>query len=142
MEYSKTYKVKEEHIDVQGIMDGLYYPFYMEYCRHDYIKEVLGFDFAEEAAKGIHMVLSQYTIKFLRSLKKDDEFTVTCDLYADAGGQPRLHFKQSIILNGKVMTTAVFTGTCVAATGGRPYLPTGMTDKLVDAPKLDVATLK
>ena len=26
MEYSKNYTVKEEHIDVQGIMDGLYYP--------------------------------------------------------------------------------------------------------------------
>ncbi|QHS59043.1 thioesterase family protein [Chitinophaga agri] len=142
MEYSKIYKVKEEHIDVQGIMDGLYYPFYMEWCRHDYIKEVLGFDFAEEAAKGVHMVLSQYTLKFLRSLKKDDEFTVTCGLFGDAAGQPRLHFKQAIVLNGKVMTTAVFTGTCVAATGGRPYLPAEMAEKVKDAPKLDVATLK
>jgi len=60
MEYSKVYTVKEEHIDVQGIMDGLYYPFYMEYCRHDYIREVLGFDFEEQAEKGVYMVLSQY----------------------------------------------------------------------------------
>jgi acyl-CoA thioesterase FadM len=51
MEYSKTYTAKDEHIDFQNIMDGLYYPFYMEWCRHDFIKEALGFDFEEEAKK-------------------------------------------------------------------------------------------
>ena len=128
MEYSKNYMVKEEHIDVQGIMDGLYYPFYMEWCRHDFIREVLGFDLEEQANNGVFMVLSQYTIKYLRSLKKDDQFIVTCALYADKAGQPRLHFKQSIIMNGKVMTTAVFTGTCIPASGGRPFLPEKIKD--------------
>lgn len=123
---------------MQNIMDGLYYPFYMEYCRHDYIREVLGFDFEEEAENGIYMVLSGYKINFLRSLKKDDEFTVTCTLFADPAGLPRLHFKQAIILNGKVMTKAVFTGTCVPATGGRPYLPDSIKGLIADAPKLDV----
>jgi acyl-CoA thioester hydrolase len=138
LEYSKNYTAKAEHIDVQNIMDGLYYPFYMEYCRHDYIREVLGFDFEEEAENGIYMVLSGYKINFLRSLKKDDEFTVTCTLFADPAGLPRLHFKQAIILNGKVMTKAVFTGTCVPATGGRPYLPDSIKGLIADAPKLDV----
>src|ERR1700712_4169413 len=112
MEFIKEYTVKAEHIDVQGIMDGLYYPFYMEYCRHDFIREVLGFDLEEQAGKGVFMVLSQYTIKYLRSLKKDDTFSVTCTLYADKAGQPRLHFKQTIVMNNKIMTSAVFTGTC------------------------------
>lgn len=138
MEYSKNYTVKDEHIDVQNIVDGLYYPFYMEYCRHDYIREVLGFDFEEEAKKGIYMVLSQYKISFLRSLKKGDNFSVTCTLFKDKSNQPKLHFKQSIMLNGKVMTKAIFTGTCVPATGGRPYLPDSITDKIIDAPILDV----
>src|SRR3954467_13500795 len=83
MEYVKEYIVNPEHIDVQGIMDGLYYPFYMEYCRHEFIRDVLGFSLEEEAKKGINMVLSQYTINFVRSLKKDDTFTVTCELFAD-----------------------------------------------------------
>jgi acyl-CoA thioester hydrolase len=142
MEYSKNYTVKEEHIDVQGIMDGLYYPFYMEWCRHDYIREVLGFDLEEQAKNGVFMVLSQYTIKYLRSLKKDDQFTVTCDLYADKAGQPRLHFKQTIMMNGKVMTTAVFTGTCIPATGGRPYLPEAIAQLIAEAPKLEFEGIK
>jgi acyl-CoA thioester hydrolase len=61
------------------------------------------------------MVLSQYTVKFLRPLKANDQFTVTCDLFTDKNNLPKLHFKQSIILNGKNMTTAIFTGTCVPA---------------------------
>ncbi|SDH88985.1 acyl-CoA thioesterase [Mucilaginibacter gossypii] len=137
MEYSKTYIAKDEHIDVQEIMDGLYYPFYMEYCRHDYIREILGFDFEAEAKNGIYMVLSNYSISFLRSLKKGDEFKVTCTLYTDKGGLPKLHFKQSIICNNKVMTKAVFTGTCVPATGGRPYLPASVLEKIKDAPVLE-----
>jgi acyl-CoA thioester hydrolase len=123
MEYTKTYQVNDEHIDVQGIMDGLYYPFYMEYCRHDYIREVLGFDFEEQALKGVYMVLSSYSIEFLRSLKKGDEFIVTCQMFADKNNLPRLHFKQSILLKGKKVTTGTFTGTCIPAIGGRPYLP-------------------
>jgi len=138
MEYSKNYTAEDQHIDVQNIMDGLYYPFYMEYCRHDYIREVLGFDFTEQANKGIYMVLSQYSINFVRSLKKNDNFDVTCSVFTDAQGLPRLHFKQSIIKDGKIMATAVFTGTCVPATGGRPYLPEEMQKNLTDAPSLEI----
>lgn len=137
MEYSKTYIAKDEHIDVQEIMDGLYYPFYMEYCRHDFIREVLGFDFETEARNGIYMVLSNYSISFLRSLKKGDEFTVTCAVYADKAGLPKLHFKQAILLNKKVMTKAIFTGTCIPATGGRPYLPESVLIKMKDIPVLE-----
>jgi len=135
--YTKEYTVKDEHIDVQGIMDGLYYPFYMEYCRHHFIDEVLGFNLEEEAHKGINMVLSEYKINFLRSLKKGDRISVTCELYRDKDGLPRLHFKQSIILNKKVVTKAVFTGTCIPATGGRPYIPESLQTLIENAPVLE-----
>lgn len=138
MEYSKIYQVKDEHIDVQGIMDGLYYPFYMEWCRHEFIQEVLGFDFETEAKKGIHMVLSSYSMHFLRSLKKNDVFTVTCAVYRDKSGLPKLHFRQSILMNNKSITKAVFSGTCIPATGGRPYLPPSILLHLADLPELNV----
>jgi len=138
MEYTKNYTVADAHIDVQGIMDGLYYPFYMEECRHAYIKDILGFDFVQQAENGVYMVLSEYKIKFIRSLKKDDNFDVTCAVYTDAQGLPRLHFKQSIIKNGKIMASAVFTGTCIPATGGRPYLPEELKANFADATPLEV----
>ena len=138
VEFSKTYITKDEHIDVQQIMDGLYYPFYMESCRHDFIREILGFDFAVEAEKGVYMVLSQFSIKFVRSLKKSDEFVVTCVLYRDATNQPKLHFMQTILLNKKIMTTGIFTGTCVPAAGGRPFLPLKIQLLLPDLPTLAI----
>ncbi|MEN2399392.1 thioesterase family protein [Flavobacterium sp. MC2016-06] len=138
MEYSKNYTVADGHIDVQGIMDGLYYPFYMEECRHDFIREILGFDFVEQAENGVFMVLSEYSIKFIRSLKKDDNFDVTCAVFTDPLNLPRLHFKQTIIKNGKVMASAVFTGTCIPASGGRPYLPEELIGNLFNAPTLNI----
>ncbi|OOQ58900.1 acyl-CoA thioesterase [Mucilaginibacter pedocola] len=136
MEYSRAYTVKDEHIDIQGIMDGLYYPFYMEWCRHAFIKEVLGFDFEEQARKGIYMVLSGYSLDFVRPLKKGDEFTATCSVHKDRNGLPKLHFKQSILLNKKIMAKGVFTGTCIPATGGRPYLPDTVITRLSDFPEM------
>uniref|UniRef100_F4C6E0 Thioesterase n=1 Tax=Sphingobacterium sp. (strain 21) TaxID=743722 RepID=F4C6E0_SPHS2 len=137
MEYSRTYIAKDEHIDVQQVMDGLYYPFYMEDCRHAFIRDVLGFDFETEAKKGVYMVLSNYSISFLRSLKKGDEFTVTCTLFADNKGLPKLHFKQAIVMNNKIMTKAVFTGTCIPAKGGRPYIPESVIEKLKNVPLIE-----
>ena len=141
MDYSKIYTAKDEHIDVQGIMDGLYYPFYMEWCRHDFIREVLGFDFETEARNGVYMVLSSYSLSFIRSLKKGDQFSVTCEVFRDKGGLPKLHFKQLILMNKKVVTKAVFSGTCVPAAGGRPYLPETVLDKLKDAAELEVSQM-
>jgi acyl-CoA thioester hydrolase len=132
MEYSKTYTVKDEHIDVQNIMDGLYYPFYMEYCRHDYIREILGFDFVTEAQNGVNMVLSKYTIQFVRSLKKGDTFIVTCKAFLDEGNRSVLNFDQTILLNNKIVTKATFSGTCVKAGGGRPFLPENLLEKLTN----------
>jgi acyl-CoA thioester hydrolase len=136
MEYTKVYTVNDAHIDIQGIMDGLYYPFYLEYCRHDFIREVLGLDFKEQAAQGVYMVLSGYRISFLRSLKKDDRFSVSCVVFSDAAGQPKVHFDQSIHCNGKLMTRAVFTGTCIPAKGGRPYLPDDILRQTADLQKV------
>jgi acyl-CoA thioester hydrolase len=137
MAYIKEYTVKDEHIDVQGIMDGLYYPFYMEWCRHAFILDVLGFSLEEEAHKGVNMVLSKYTIEFIRSLKKGDTFTVSCELLAEKSEKPQLHFEQKIMLNNKLVTRGVFTGTCVPATGGRPFLPEGLKEILKTAPVLE-----
>ncbi|WES96536.1 acyl-CoA thioesterase [Chryseobacterium arthrosphaerae] len=137
MQYSKEYQVEDEHIDVQGIMDGLYYPFYMEYCRHKYIDEILGINLENEAKKGINLVLSGYTINFLRSLKKGDTFIVTCELFRDKNNAPKLYFKQSIILNNKIITKAIFTGTCVLSTGGRPFIPETIQPIIENAPILE-----
>ncbi|MNY76336.1 hypothetical protein D3C86_2158920 [compost metagenome] len=50
----------------------------------------------------------------------------------------RLHFKQSILKNGKVMASALFTGTCIPASAGGPYLPEELKANFADAPALEI----
>jgi len=50
--FAKQYEVDEKHIDFQGVVDGLYYPFYMEWTRHAYMREALGIDIEEEFKQG------------------------------------------------------------------------------------------
>jgi len=58
MTYEIEYTVKPEHIDFQGIMDGLYYTYYLEDCRHKYLNDVLHIDIESEAKNGTNIVLN------------------------------------------------------------------------------------
>lgn len=132
--YQREFSADDSHIDIQGIMDGLYYPHYMEKCRHQFAKEVLGVDLEALAKDGINVVLSQYLMRFKRPLRKGDEFVVTCSAHPDTQNKPRFHLKQGILKNGKVMADAVFTATFIPASGGRAFLPEDLHDKLVGEP--------
>jgi acyl-CoA thioester hydrolase len=134
--YTKEYKAKNEHIDVQGIMDGLYYPFYMEDCRHTFVREIMKFNIEDEAKNGINMVLAGYTIRFMRPLKKDDNFIVTCELFKDPKSESKFHIRQAIIIDEKTYTEATFTATCILASGGRPFLPELVKEQVQRAPEL------
>jgi acyl-CoA thioester hydrolase len=128
--FSVEMDVKDEHIDFQGIVDGLYYPWYMEVVRHRFVKEVLGVDMEAAAREGLNWVLAEYTLKFKSSLKKGDRVTVTCELKPIEGSRSRFGFHQTIVRDGKVAAEALFTATCVPAAGGRPFIPEGVLSKL------------
>ncbi|NIF21559.1 acyl-CoA thioesterase [Candidatus Pantoea multigeneris] len=118
--FKKIYSVDEQHIDFQGVVDGLYYPFYMEWTRHAYMKEALGLDLEQEFAEGrMHMIL-EYNLRFRKSLVKGDEVTVTCALAANEK-RNRVNFIQQILVNDTVYAEAVFVATCLA--NGRPVVP-------------------
>ncbi|SEM56234.1 acyl-CoA thioester hydrolase [Olivibacter domesticus] len=137
MEYIKKYIVKEEHTDWQGNMEGLYYPYYLEDCRHAYIKEILCFDFEEEARNGISMVLSNYRIQILRSLKGGSNLSVSCTVFRDKSASTLLHFKQMITLRGKIVTLGLFSSTCTPSNGGRSFLPPSLNRLLSRVPLLE-----
>jgi acyl-CoA thioester hydrolase len=137
MEYIKKYTAKEEHMDLLGNMEGLYYPYYLEDCRHAYIREILRFDFEEEARNGISMVLSNYNIQILRSLKGGSKFSVTCTVFRDKSASTLLHFKQAITLRGKIVTLGLFSGTCTPSNGGRSFLPPSLNSSLSRVPCLE-----
>lgn len=117
-------QVKDEHIDCQGIVDGLYYPFYLEECRHLFLHEITGLDLQQYADKGQHLVLAEYNLKFKSSLKSGDHLMVTCNLVPlDKPSRTKFAMYQEIICNNKVAAAATFIATCVPAAGGRPFIP-------------------
>lgn len=118
--FTKNFTVDEKHVDFQGVVDGLYYPFYMEWTRHAFMKDELDLDLEQEFTEGrIHMIL-EYTMKFKKSLQKGDEIQVTCSV-AENEKKNRINFVQQILVNGSVYAEAVFVATCLVK--GRPSVP-------------------
>ncbi|WNJ77459.1 acyl-CoA thioesterase [Cedecea neteri] len=125
--FSKHYEVDESHIDFQGVVDGLYYPFYMEWTRHAYMREALGIDIEEEFRQGkLYMVL-EYSLRFRKSLQKGDNVEVTCQLERNEK-RNRVNFAQQIKVDGVVYAEATFIATCLA--NGRPSMPEAVLNAL------------
>lgn len=128
--FAKQYEVDEKHIDFQGVVDGLYYPFYMEWTRHTYMREALGINIEEEFKQGkIYMVL-EYSLRFRKSLVKGDKVEVTCVL-AKNEKRNRVNFVQQILVNGVVYADAIFVATCLQ--NGRPSMPDAVVNALAEA---------
>ncbi|EFE96308.1 acyl-CoA thioesterase [Serratia odorifera] len=118
--FSKNYDVDPRHVDFQGVVDGLYYPFYLEWARHAFMAEALGLDIEEEFKQGrVHMLL-EYSLKFKKSLKAGDSMVVTCKP-VKSEKRNRVNFEQQILVNNVVYAEAVFVATCLV--NGRPSVP-------------------
>src|SRR5690606_20737361 len=130
MEYIKKYTAKEEHINLQGNIDGLYVPYYLADCRQSFIHDVLKFDIEEEARNGIGMVLSKYNIDIFRTLKGGSKFSVSCTVSIDRNTPTLLYFKQAVTLRGKLTTRGLFSWTCRPTNGGRSFLPPSLSKQL------------
>lgn len=125
--FSKNYDIEPGHIDFQGVVDGLYYPFYMEWTRHAFMKEALGIDIEEEFKQGkIYMVL-EYSLRFRKSLTKDDRVEVTCQLEKNEK-RNRVNFFQEIKVDGITYAEATFVATCLV--NGRPSMPEAVVKAL------------
>ncbi|WP_312064082.1 acyl-CoA thioesterase [Pantoea septica] len=125
--FAKHYDVDEKHIDFQGIVDGLYYPFYMEWTRHAYMREALGIDIEEEFKQGrLYMVL-EYSLRFRKSLQKGDRLEVTCALEKN-DKRNRVNFVQQIRVDGVTCAEATFV--CACLSNGRPSMPDAVMNAL------------
>jgi len=125
--FVKHYDVDENHIDFQGVVDGLYYPFYMEWTRHAFMREALGIDIEEEFKQGkLYMVL-EYSLRFRKSLVKGDNVEVTCALEKNEK-RNRVNFVQQIKINDVVYADATFVATCLS--NGRPSMPEAVLNAL------------
>ncbi len=121
--YAIELSVQDDQIDFQNIVSNLYYPLYLQECRHRFLKEKAGIDVYEYAKKGLNLVIVEYKLKFIRSLKKEDRIMVTCEILLIPKSRTKIIFAQKIFANDKLCAEAEFVGTCLPVTGGRPYIP-------------------
>jgi len=125
--FSKSYTVDPSHIDFQGVMDGLYYPFYFEWARHAYLYEGLGIDIEQLFEQGQQYVVLEYHLKFRKSLRRGDEITVSCELEAHEKSN-RVNVVEKMVHDGAVCAEGTFVCTCLDK--GRPTIPAVIRDLL------------
>lgn len=119
--FEKEYRISDEHIDFQNVVDDLYFAFYMEWCRHSFMSEVVGVDVEEEAKNGDMYVVLESNIKFKKPLLQGQHVKVTCEMYA-MKYLTRFSFHQKIMVNDKVHAEGDFIATFLPK-NGRPHIP-------------------
>lgn len=136
MEPSDNYffeaEVRNNEIDLQGIVNNANYFIYMEHARYKHMK-ALGIDFANMHSIGYDLLLVKTEITFKASLRSGDEFMVSSQI--EPNGKIRFDFIQNIVrkADGKIVTTAINTVTCVKIATGRPTIPEMLRTALTKA---------
>jgi len=125
--FSKSFTVDPKHIDFQGVVDGLYYPFYMEWTRHEFMRTVLGIDIEQLFEQGQMYIVVEYSLQFRKSLKRGDMMEVTCKMERNVK-PTRINFVQSIMVDGQTYAEATFVCTCLYR--GRPTIPQAIFDAI------------
>jgi acyl-CoA thioester hydrolase len=122
MQYACEFEVRDNEIDVQGVVNNTNYFIYMMHARHKHLKS-LGIDFEAMHHDGYNLFLVHADVSFKASLVSGDEFIVTSRLKSN--GKIRLLFEQEVIRkrDGKIMVSAVNTGVCISIATGKPVVP-------------------
>ena len=115
-------EVRDNEVDLQGVVNNANYFIYMAHARHKHLKE-LGIDFSVFHEQGYNLLLIQTNMNFKDSLRSGDIFIITSKLEAE--GKIRLKFTQEVIRKSdqKVVTTAEHIGTCIFIETKRPKFP-------------------
>jgi acyl-CoA thioester hydrolase len=115
-------EVRDNEVDLQGIVNNSNYFVYMAHARHKHLKS-LGIDFEKMYQDGYNLVLISTEINFKNSLKSGDWFIATSKIETE--GRIKFVFIQEIIRksDSKVVVSARNVGTCVDIKKNRPFFP-------------------
>jgi acyl-CoA thioester hydrolase len=75
MEHSSSVRVRSYECDSYGHVNNAVYLNYLEYARHQYLKEI-GLSITELRAAGYGILVAQILIRFKRPAVADDELTI------------------------------------------------------------------
>jgi acyl-CoA thioester hydrolase len=121
--YRLDFEVRDNELDIQGIVNNANYFIYFAHARHKFIKEI-GISFAKMAQEKQLLVLVSSNVEFKRPLKAEDKFYVTCKLVPE--GTLRFAFQQEIrkVDDDILIATSLNIAACLDGNNrNRPYLP-------------------
>lgn len=127
MDYRVEFEVRDNEIDIQGVVNNANYFIYMAHTRHKFLQEVLNVDFIEMAKANQNLFLISANIDFKKALLPNSKFYVTCKLIPE--GRIKFAFEQEIRLStdDTLIATAKNIGVCMDGNKNRPYVPEFIT---------------
>ena len=126
MNIAETFKIEDEvrdnEIDLQGVVNNANYLIYMAHARHKHLK-VLGIDFAETHRRGHNLVVVEANIKYKEPLGPGDRYIVTSKIVPVS--KVRVNFEQEVVRkqDNKVSTIGTFTATSISTATGKLEFP-------------------
>lgn len=123
--FKEFFEVRDNEIDIQGVVNNSNYLIYMAHARHKFLDEI-GIDFSEMAKKNQLLFLTSSNIEFKKPLKPKDKFYVTCTILPTS--KIKIFIEQEIRLTNtdELVAKAVNTAACINGNNNRPYLPEEM----------------
>lgn len=121
--YKIEFEVRDNEIDMQGVVNNANYYIYLAHTRHKFLKEI-GISFSKMSDEKQYLFLASSTIEFKKPLKAEDKFYVTCKLIPE--GTVRFAFEQEIrkLHDDVLVAKSHNVGVCIDGNNGnRPYLP-------------------
>lgn len=120
--YKLEFEVRDNEVDVQGVVNNSNYFVYMAHARHKFLLDI-GLNFAEMAENNQLLFLTSANIEFKKPLKANDKFYVTCNLIPE--NRIRITFEQEVRLleTDELMVKGINIGVCMDGNKKRPYIP-------------------
>lgn len=113
MTFKLDFEVRDNEVDIQGIVNNANYFIYLAHARHKWADDV-GINFAEWAKKKQSLVILSSLANYKESLRPNDKFYVTCEP-KQINSNIKFDLYQEIRLcnSDKLILTATFTATCI-----------------------------
>lgn len=121
--YKLEFEVRDNELDIQGIVNNANYFIYFAHARHKFAKEI-GISFSKMSEEKQYLLLASTTMEFKKSLRAEDQFYVTCKLVPE--GTLRFAFEQEIrkISDDTLIAKSHNVVVCIDGNNrNRPYLP-------------------
>ena len=123
MDHRIELEVRDNEIDIQGVVNNANYFIYMAHSRHKFLEDELKINFIEMAKAKMNLFLINSHIEFKKPLLPNDKFYVTCKLVPE--GKIRFAFEQEIRLvsSDVLIAKGINIGVCMDENKKRPCVP-------------------